>query len=282
MRLYSLAMITVLWTMWAAAPAFSQSKLSEIEFRDHVIAVAKAQDSSLDIEIAGPLSFKIHDAIANLDSGYREYLGNPAQLNNVVDRWVQMFRIAAAGDGFAASDLSGRLVMLVRNRIYLDGAPPDLPPENQLVWHPLAGDVIALLMVDYPTTRASVTYGQLAEANISTDDAWRIAKENSTAAMGALQIGSIGQNGPVAISAESGLATALLADPDACSANGPLTDAFVMVVDRDTFIVGRTSDAWSLRAFWAFARTMTLSANAFSNTPLTCEAGELVEATAPN
>lgn len=267
------ALFVAVWIALAAVPAHAQDAMEPAQFRDHVIAAAKAQNNTYLVEITGPLSFKIDEGLVNLDSGYSEYRDDPTQLDNVVRRWVQMFSMMAEGAGVSSTDLSQRLVMLVRNRLYVDGAPADLEPGKAPVWRPLGGDAVVLLMADYPTMRGSVTQDLLTEAKLSPDEAWRIAKANSIAAMGTIQMGAYGTDGPLAVTAESGLATSILADPDAC-ADGPFANgAVVLIVDRDTFVYADPADPETIKPFWTLAREAVQSGGYASSTPLTCRGG---------
>jgi hypothetical protein len=270
-------LLTLLITFTAAQQTVAQ--IAPSAFRDAVIAAAKADNSAYDIEVTGQLTFTLDGNPADLNTGYAEYLRTPSELDSIVRKWVDLFAIADESPAYA--DLTKSLVVLVRNRAYIEAIPADAGPSKSPVWRPLAGDMIALLMVDNPTTRTTVTGDLLATSGLAADKAWRTAQDNSRAAMGSLQIGSYGPGGPIAITAASGLATSLLADPNACESGGPLAGAFVFVVDRDTFIIGRAEDPSTLGPFWDLTRKAVRSGNAASSTPMKCDAGKLIAAAIP-
>lgn len=272
------SLVLTLLIAFAAAPQ-ALAQIAPSAFRDTVIAAAKADNSAYDIKVTGQLTFTLDGNPADLNTGYGEYLRDPSELDSIVRKWVDLFAVADESPDYA--DLAKSLVVLVRNRAYVEAVPADAGPSKSPVWRPLAGDMIALLMVDNPTTRTTVTGELLAASGLAADDAWRTAQDNSRAAMGSLQIGGYGRGGPIAITAASGLATSLLADPNACDIGGPLAGAFVLVVDRDTFIIGRTEEPSTLGPFWDFTRKAARSGNAASSTPMKCDAGKLVTAAIP-
>lgn len=259
-----------------AAPALAQTKMPETQFRDYVIARTTAKRADLKIEITGPLSFKVNESAVNVGSGYSEYLNTPDHLSAVADKWSQIIIGTTSDAGMPEkSDLEKRLVHVARNKAYLDMLKKEARgPGDAFVWRPIAGDMVAVLMVDGETTIATVTSGLLAKVGIATDEAWRLAGRNSETRLGQLQIGSVGANGPVAISAASGLATGLLADENAC-ASGPLADgAVVLVLDRDTFTIGRPEDPQSIGSFWAYTQAARGKQQLASKTPMACKDGK--------
>lgn len=277
----NLSIRNLLLTLAIALTATPQAlaQIGPSAFRDAVVTAARADNTDYDIKITGPLTFTLNGNPADLNTGYGEYLRDPSELDSIVRKWVDLF--AVADESPAHADLIQRLVVLIRNRAYIEAIPADAEPSKSPVWRPLAGDMIAVLMVDNPTTRTSVTGDLLVSSGIAADEAWRTAQDNSRDAMGPLQIGGYGPGGPIAITAESGLATSILADPSACDIGGPLAGAFVLVVDRDTFIIGRTEDPFTLGLFWDFTRKAVRSGIAASSTPMKCDAGKLVAAAMP-
>lgn len=275
MLMRALGLLAMLWLALTGA-AFGQTPLSPAQFRDHVLAKAKAQRNDLQFEITGPLSATAEQAKLNLQSGYDEYLADPAQLNAITHKWVQVLATISDGAENNASDLGDRIVQVVRNREYIDQIAAAAKGSGQgveksVLSRPLAGDLIVLLMANDDNMMSVVGGDLLAKASISTEAAWDLAARNTAAALGQLQVGSYGPDGPLAISADSALATGLLAGPEACI-SGPLADgAIVLVVDRNTFIIGRPSEAYAIGLFWDFVRAAIKDGSYASSTPITCK-----------
>jgi len=88
----------------------------------------------------------------------------------------------------------------------------------------------------------------------------------------------------MAYSAESGLATGMLAHPDACTGpNATMNDGrIILVLDRDTFATTLPSDPLSVERFWAFAKPGIKAQVFSSDTPLICKNGKWEVAPIPS
>jgi hypothetical protein len=257
----------------ACAPAGLGQTLSEPQFRDRMEEALKAKSPDAKISATGPLQLNMDGGAINLDTGYAEYLRDKSQLASIIDKWVTI-RVTAMDD--LPEDVAERVVYVVRHSDY--ATPKPLPSGGQspeMISRPLAGDMIAVLMVDYPTMLSGVTPDVLTKAGLKEEDAWRLAAGNLKKRLGPIGLGDLNGDGPFALTAESGLGTGLLAHPDGCSGpNAQFNGRTILVLDRNTFIMTLPEDPLSVQRFWAFAKPGIAKHDFSSDTPITCKNGK--------
>lgn len=261
----------------AACIAFACTKteppknLTRTEFRDAFVAALKAKSPHISATTAGELSIKAQidgrETILNLDSGYAEYLATPDQRSQIIEKW------AAVATTSPDNDIRATLVYVLRHHDYL--APPNLPKAD-LVTQPFGGDLVKVLMVDSQQSMRAVTTQELPRAGLTTDQAWRLADANFRKRLGPVSEVELDGDGPTVHFSDTGLATGILALPDACQpAGGFLADGrIVLVLDRDGWITTLPNDPVSEQRFWAFVKPRVGKGQLLSDTPLTCKAGK--------
>lgn len=263
-----------------SAPAWAQAPMSQTAFRDAVIAAIEARSPSSEVEIRdalglivrNPQSTEYPELSVNLDSGYREYVGAPHDVANIVERWARF-----ATDGPERARRTDRIVAVIRPRevvaMYVQTMAGAATPTT-VVHRPFVGDLAEVLMFDSPETLETATVESLAEAGVTPEQAWSLAESNLPVRLGALEIGGVeGADRLVYVTGGNGLALSTLADERLCGMRARV----FLAIDRNAYLAADSDDAAGLRLIRAVFASIRSGGDAYSLTPLACRDGRLVE-----
>lgn len=254
------------------AQAQTQRALPMTGFRDAFIAELKAEKPDVQAipDAADPARVRILERpgdepiVVYLDRAYSRYLDAPDQLNAVL-RNLAGGAIGLRGNPRAAAG-PDRLIAMARPKTYAAG----LGKDDMLISRPVAGDLVAVLMMDDAVSLASVNDGELKRLGLSIDEAFALAAKNLPARIGKIDSQKVGDIDLVA--AESGLALGLLAAPGFCKANSE--DRLYLAADRDYFFSARIDDARASAQFWFAARGIIRDGKSMSSVVIACQAGQ--------
>lgn len=268
----------------AAAPPVAPSRLSPAGFRDRLAGIVAKETGNQTIAI-DDRSFKAKRADGTeltilIDNAYNQYLGNPDQADAIIARYV---RIVLVDDNVQANVED--VVVIVRPNDYLSASLPtgsstaDFPQPRRV-----AGDLSFFLAIDSPETIRLVSLVDLAKWKIDEASAWQRGVENLKSHVGPLAISRLGsKDGAIGLTADSGLAPSLLADPAFCGEAAPdaLDGQTVLVYSREMFLFAKPSDVNMTKLFWKTAKEEIAAGRSMSDTPLSCRGGRWQAATAP-
>jgi len=280
--------IIIVVALFFAAPAFAQQMLSQSEFRDAVVAMIRAEAPRAQIELRDELGITVRNTgnkelpefQVNLDNAYREYQNDPAALTDILDRWV---RFATQAPEHA--QMAERVVAVVRPRAMAESmatASQDQRRESglapsSLVWRPLAGDLVEILVFDGAETIQYALEESLAEVGLTVDQAWSRAPLNLPERLGELEVGGVeGADRLVYVTGGNGLAPSTLLDGGVCS-RGNFDRHLFLLVDRNGYIVADRTDPVAETQFRQLLDEQRLSGDAISLTPLGCHNGRIAE-----
>jgi hypothetical protein len=268
----------------AAAPA-TDAPLSALQFRDRMAAAWQDRFGTAPTPVS-PMSFdaKLPDGKAvrvNIDSAYNLYVADPANLDAIIARQLQVL----ADSGNPGADMLDQLVVIIRPTDYLTASvAPGADLSKFLPTHPFAGDLSLFLAIDSPTAIRTASTDDLDRWHIDLAAAWERGLANIKPRVGTLQmIRMVDENGASGIGGDSGLAPSVLATPGMCGPAAPEGNngQVVLVISRDAFLFGVPSDPDSMKRFWRDAKASIASDATLSRTPITCQKGAWVAAPVP-
>ncbi len=175
------------------------------QFRDLVVHRLRQANRGFTIEPLESDSFTVswngHSVQAHLRNGFHGYQrSGDAELSaqRVVSDFADVF---GADEGLCPD----RLVPVIRHQERSgDG----------LLWAPVAGDLVALIMLDQASSVKAVMRSDIEALGISEDHAWEHAYTNITTRVLPLWCEEIARAGVHVVGAESGLATSILVRPE--------------------------------------------------------------------
>ena len=270
-----------------APPALAQSLLGPSEFRDAVVAMIQAQAPNAQIEMRDALGITVRNPgnkempefQVNFDNAYREYQGNPGALAEFTARWARF-----ATEMPEHSQMAERVVSVVRSRLTVEGMAAEaerLAAEGgaglRILWRPLAGDLVEVLVFDGAETIQYATPEALEELGLTVEQAWASTPNNLPARLGELELGGVeGADRLVYVTGGNGLTPSTLLPGGVCAAAEMHTQLF-LVVDRNGYIAADRADPIAHTQFRQLLDELRASSDAFSVTPLGCHNGTVAE-----
>ena len=201
----------------AGVPTADAEPMPPHEFRDRVAAAVTAATHQPAV-IIDDWSFRTHqrdggDITVHIDNLYAQYRSDPAHPDDFIARFVQTI---TASRGF--DEGVDQLVVIVRPVGYVAQALPAGAVTDQFIAaRSMAGDLAYYLAVDAPDTIRLVMRADLDRWQIDEATAWRRGVANIRVRIGPLQLFHLdSEDGATGMSAQSGLAPSLLADPTTC------------------------------------------------------------------
>ncbi len=215
----------------------------------------------------------------NIDNAYAAYLAKPDDLDSLIQRFTSIF---SASEQAAGLD---QLTVIVRPSDYVTQS---LSPRASLNAfpspRPLAGDLSVFLAIDSPETIRTASLDDLKKWGLTEAEAWNRAISSIKARIGPLGFAKLeGEPDSSVMVANSGLAPSILADPVFCGPAAPsgLSEAVVLLLSRDAFLLGFPGEKRSIRTFWKIAKDQIQQGLSMSRTAITCEGGQWVVAPTP-
>jgi hypothetical protein len=266
---------------WAAALALAAQAaaalLSPAQFRDRMAAAARAEThqptTTVDDRTFRTKRGDGTDLTINIDNAYQQYRAAPDLADAVIARYV---RLLVAAPPAAAVE---QLVVIVRPSTYVAagtglGADPASLPRPR----PLAGDLSLFLAIDSPETIRLANKADLAGWHLAEAQAWPLAIAHIRARMGRVAIARLGgEAGAPGLTADSGLAPSVLADPELCGAGASRFGGWsVLLYSRDMLLIADPADRAMVELFERTARDEIAADRSMSSTVLTCRGGHWV------
>lgn len=280
LRLVSAVLLALALT---TVPAHAQKLISPSQFRDAVAGAIVRLEPRAAIEVTGELSLHVTappgangedeiDMTSNLDRGYEEYSWDPATLDDAVARWAR-FAVVPMEDVTAPD----RLIGIMRTQGHIAGFAEMMQQADQpsmLVWRPVSGDVVEIMVFDGAEAVQFTTEASLADLNLTSDQAWALTPQNLPARLGPIDRSEIGE-GVELFSGGNGLAPSVLLSPGFCAADDAGRFTYLLV-DRDAYIRGdrRLQGDILVRVI---RDGLVRDQQAFSTTILACTGGRLQE-----
>lgn len=272
MRLF---LLVALLAVGIATPAAAQKPMSPSEFRDAAIAYLHSQAPEVEVVIEGELAVTVRRPVegdepaemqVNFDSGYREYLGNPDQLNDLLGRWSRLVLTPSQERGH------DRIISVLRHR---DMANVRLGEgQVSIVWRPFAGDLIEILAFDSAEQIRYAIPTDFEEIDLTAEAAWALTPQNVRTRMGPLERESLTPTMDL-LSGANGITPSLLTVPDFCTAE--TAGKLYLVADRNLIVIGDGRRDGERREFLRFAQSASNGGDSLSATPLECRDGRLQE-----
>lgn len=280
------AIAAALLFLATAAPVdAADAELSQSAFRDRLAATISTT-TGRPIEKVDARTFKTKatdgtELTISIDNAYAEYQSEPARLDAIIVKYARLVNTTTD----RVEDGVDQLVVIVRPSDYLTrSVPAGAKLQGILRERPLAGDLSLFLAVDGAGTIRTATTDDLARWKLEEATAWTRAIANIRQHVGAVALVKLGdKNGPSGITAESGLAPSLLADPGFCggkAADG-MEGLLALLYSRDAFLYADPRDGAQVKQFWKAVKKMIASNGALSSTPMTCHDGHWVATNAP-
>lgn len=260
-------------------PAQAETLISRTQLRD---AVAQAmQDARPGMCTQAVGENEIRYGVSQEECGMRLFVDNLyfSYRNTPAERAAQVadfvaFAVASLDTphDMPVADLRERLVVVLRPLNYADGlvGADDLPAA--FVMRPFAGDIGALLMVDYPDHLATAKPEDLEREGLDTDAAFALAADNLRTRMGPVDRETV--DGLQIVSAGSALASGLLFLPESCGAGNEGELAYLF--DREAYLLAQPGDSRALTALGQVRAGMLADGSALSGVILTCADGEWI------
>lgn len=211
------------------------------------------------------------DRPVSLETIYRYYRSEPERRDELIGRLIA----SLLEDHDALLSDPARLVVIVRS---VDNRTPDGRPAEGIT-RPLAGDLMQILAIDSPASLRYAGRDDLEAVKLSEAEAWKLAVPNALRLLGEVETGELAPD-LLAVTAESGLATSLLASAKICG-DRVGEGVTVLMVSRDLFIFAPPDKPKAIEAFWRFVRATAADDEAPSKVPLVCRDGAWAVATAP-
>jgi hypothetical protein len=241
----AVAIVNVSWCARAETPmsmaAFRDAYAAEIVHRRPDAKVAAVAPDQLSVTLAGGVQLT-----AVLDNAYTHYRDQPSQLRSVLDSYVSATLESATPPTYTAA----QLLVLVRPVSYAQAQAAMEAAPGPLLTRPIAGDLVAIVAVDEPTTYQFIPASTL-RAQLKMEDAaiWARALANTRRKLPAVP-GGDNPDTAVTLATGLGLAASLLAEPDywdtpALQVGGP---PVVAPVAKDIVFLGHLGDAKLVRA----------------------------------
>lgn len=259
-----------------AGQAFAQSDdlLSPIEFRNAVIEAMQAESETelcvarlSDDSFRAGLTQESCDYFAYLDNLYDDYLADPTSGEDIISENASNYvRLITAG--IDDENFAERLVVQLRPSNYVTTNARST--NGTLVARPFAGDMVAVLMLDSPETLAAVSEERLAANEVSVDEAYQLAIENTRARMGDVFTEEYKKIN--FLSSSNGLISGQLWLPETCSSES--RDAAYMVYDRNGLMKVNLSDPLGLSNLLAVANGLVIQGEALTTSVVRCKNGE--------
>jgi hypothetical protein len=270
------------------ATALAQQLLAPTEFRDAVIAALRTQTPGAEIELRDSLGITVRDASnterpefqVNLDNAYRDYQASPGDLARIIDHWVRFATLPLEN-----SQMAERVVSIVRARSTVDAMTDALNEErtdssssaSTMIWRPLAGDLVEILVFDGAETIQYAMQESLSEVGLTIDQAWGLAPQNLPHRLGEMQLGGVaGADRLVYVTGGNGLAPSTLLEGGVC-AHGNFNAHMFLVVDRNAYVIAERTDSVALTQFRQLFEDLRSSGDAMSLTTLGCHNGRVAE-----
>jgi hypothetical protein len=251
------ALLAALLCIAAAAPAAADGPMPPAAFRDRLSAAITAITHQT-ATVVDQRTFRTKAAngtelTLNIDNAYAQYLRDPAQAEAVIARFARIF--ATPVDTTPSVE---QLVVIVRPADYASRAvSPGASMKNFMPPRPMAGDLAFFLAVDAADTIRLAGPDDLKYWRLDEAQAWRRATANIKARVGTIQMIRLGdQSGATGLTAESGLAPSILAEPSFCGPTVPngVGGQQVLLYARDMFLVASPENPDSVTALWKAAR----------------------------
>ncbi|MAI89188.1 hypothetical protein [Ponticaulis sp.] len=266
------AVISGLVSLPAAAQA--DDTLTPIEFRNSVIETMQAlSDEELCFVRLSEESFRSGtspdncDFEAHLDAAYRTYVSSPETLDSVIADYAgQYVDLITAGIDY--SNFENRLVVQLRSRSYVRNV--NLGADSPLVARPFAGDLMAVLMLDSPQTLAAVSEEQLADQDVSADEAFELAVGNTRELMGEVREDEYRRI--QFASSSNGLISGQIWLPETCNASSE--DAVYFLYDRNGLMSVSMEDALGVSNLLAVANGLVIQGEALTSSVVSCQSGQ--------
>lgn len=231
----------------ASGCARAAEPMSMAAFRDAYVAEIRKEFPSVTVKVVSDDVVEVtaapqRTATAYLDRAYALYRQHPSQLSAILKLFVGNVVAINGNPSFTA----GQLRVLVRPASYL--TPSGLG--KQLLYRPLAGDLIALVAVDEPTKYIYPPADELRATLKMGDDAlWARALENTDHKLPGVP-SDAGEKAVAAFTTGEGLASSMLAEPrlwdtPALQSGGPIV---VAPVNKDLVFLVRLGDAGRVAA----------------------------------
>jgi hypothetical protein len=257
---WCVAAMSILLLALSPGAMAAEGVLTRLKFRDLVVARLEAASPDFrvkivsidELEVTGAGEGEIQMYLGNV---YRQYLSDPASLDEVIGRFVGLAVSAKAAEAEDAPLALADLRLLIRPAGFLEevrkmrarsGKP--VQPGDLQVSRPLAGDLVVLLGLDHPQSYSYPPQATV-EETIPSADAWTRALANTAAVVGRIRTETL-RDGVSMITAESGLAPSLML-LDEVWARAPLKgqgDPIVVVFSRTALLLGHEGDPASIDA----------------------------------
>lgn len=271
--------LVALASTFALGPAAvaAQSELSQQAFRDRLAEELRLQRPDACVELVGETELRIGPSPADCDvrvftdNAYRQVTVGGLDMEEFIPTWATRVWDAGSGErpGISAND-AVRIVVQLRPVDMLQGLVPQSEQDKLIVSRPFAGDLMAILMLDSPTTLVTVSPEQLAEMGLTPERAFELALSNTRSRMGPISTDRV--RGITVTWADSALATGLLVLPESCTPQQEGTSAYVF--DRYSFMTVPASDTRAAGRLVGFANETANSGQWFSRTILVCQVGQ--------
>lgn len=247
--------------------------LTETEFRDRVISKIKDADDNKCFKLLEPSYFTMsdkgegcEDQFISTFNTYNNYSASPEDLDFFVDRFVKVAVFAEEQED--ADIVKSQLAVILRHKDYLEAIQLGVEQGQTFYHKPYAGDLLAILAVNYPESLAMASSDQLEHLNLNEEQLWKAAEHNLKTIYNDMIIELI--DGVSVYDAESGLATGHLWNRT-CDE----TDYFAFVVDRNVYLFAEASNEKGLQTLLQAAAGMVFEQSALSDNVVSCEVGTL-------
>ncbi len=265
-----------------AGLAFAKDPISLSEFRR--LLVNELQEAYPDTRFIQVDEFQVRyesDALTEsgepefngyiyLESQYQIHLTSPETLSEQIQNFVTIFGRSLENEDL--SDVETRFVALLRPDDYLSGLPGDLDAP-MFVTRPFAADLVAVLMLDSPTAVAAVTQDQLAEFDLTEDEAFALAAQNFDRLAGEVVTEVV--QGMTALWTENSLGAGWPLRPGACTAES--TDFGFWLMDRGTIVtvgLGQNEPPEGFHTLMGVIQSSIYQGTAMSGYLIMCVQGE--------
>jgi hypothetical protein len=215
-----------IWALAAAILVFSplavcaQGLLDMAHFRARMIEALKASEPGVRIKVVSEDELEIgsgpgsaDDRLAYLGNAYENYRADPAQLDQVLQRYVRVFLQAAHENPIKPT----KLVVLVRPRSFITYAAERFAKagnsgaDNVPLNRPFAGDLVAVVASDEGEAFSYPPLDSVRKAFKDDRAAWSAATQNTRARMGEVVVEPLRQ-GAFIVHANPDVTASLLVD----------------------------------------------------------------------
>lgn len=258
----------------ATASADPTSLMSELQFRNAVIsAMQETSETELcvarlsDDSFRAGLSTESCDYFAYLDQLYIEYQNDPANadalIHETADRFVRLIHT-----GIDDTNFEERLVVQLRPASYLNENKQST--QGDIVSRPFAGDLVAVLMLDSPETLAAVTSARLEANNVSVEQAYDLAIQNTRSRMGEVYQDEYEKID--FLSSSNGLISGQIWLPESCDAES--RDAAYFIYDHNGMMKVNLNNPLGVSKMLSLANGLVGQGESMANSVVRCKSGE--------